>query len=258
MDEPRICVRCGLDVVRNRENYETFERMHWLCFHYEFEHGGGKWDPDEACLDPSCPARAFDPNPPAPWDSKMFSSDGSLTWNDLQSRQGDNRWVRFHSLPGSKRYADNEADYACILSRHNVVIGELLKTHEASSANVLVFCSTYSDRDSPSDSWLDVPGQAVRARYRSSDVHDDSVADGTIWEHKFVFEQAWTPGCLDGLLRHVADDECGGPVAVTVAGFEWVYRPYDGGADVVLQTPELRNEIADRHGDWRPVTASGL
>ena len=32
--------------------YEVFERMHWLCFHLEFEHNG---DPDAPCHDPSCP-----------------------------------------------------------------------------------------------------------------------------------------------------------------------------------------------------------
>jgi hypothetical protein len=41
--------------------------MHWACFHYEFEHGAaGNADPDIACADPSCPARAFDPNPQPP------------------------------------------------------------------------------------------------------------------------------------------------------------------------------------------------
>lgn len=50
-DEPK-CVRCGKPVVFNRDHYQTFERMHWLCFHLEFEHEG---DPDEACSDPSCP-----------------------------------------------------------------------------------------------------------------------------------------------------------------------------------------------------------
>lgn len=48
-----LCVRCGKQVLKNRENYETFEKMHWLCFHLEFEHGGK--DPDEECEDPSCP-----------------------------------------------------------------------------------------------------------------------------------------------------------------------------------------------------------
>ncbi|EGG92890.1 hypothetical protein IMCC1989_2280 [gamma proteobacterium IMCC1989] len=36
----------------NKEQYEVFEKMHWLCFHLEFEHEG---DPDKACDDPSCP-----------------------------------------------------------------------------------------------------------------------------------------------------------------------------------------------------------
>lgn len=45
------CVRCGRPVVANRALYETLERMHWLCFHLEFEHPG---DPDVPCTDPSC------------------------------------------------------------------------------------------------------------------------------------------------------------------------------------------------------------
>ena len=41
--------------------------MHWACFHYEFEHGlDGSGDPDIACADPTCPARAFDPDPQPP------------------------------------------------------------------------------------------------------------------------------------------------------------------------------------------------
>ncbi|WP_157281831.1 hypothetical protein [Pelomonas sp. Root1237] len=49
---PLICVRCNLPVKKNAESYEVFERMHWLCFHLEFEHQG---DPDEPCGDPGCP-----------------------------------------------------------------------------------------------------------------------------------------------------------------------------------------------------------
>lgn len=54
--EDFACVRCGREVVAERRNYVTFERMHWACFHYEFEHEG---DPDVRCFDPSCPANAL-------------------------------------------------------------------------------------------------------------------------------------------------------------------------------------------------------
>ena len=39
--------------------------MHWVCFHYEFEHDGV--DPDLACGDPSCPSRMVDPGPRPDW-----------------------------------------------------------------------------------------------------------------------------------------------------------------------------------------------
>jgi hypothetical protein len=35
--DPR-CRRCGRPVRVYRDSYEVFERMHYVCFHYEFEH----------------------------------------------------------------------------------------------------------------------------------------------------------------------------------------------------------------------------
>jgi hypothetical protein len=63
-----VCVRCHRPVRVNADHYDVFERMHWVCFHYEFEHEAGApdRDPDQACGDRGCPSRAFDPDPPAP------------------------------------------------------------------------------------------------------------------------------------------------------------------------------------------------
>jgi hypothetical protein len=52
MTGSNVCKRCGREVVVNADNLELFEGMHWICFHFEFEHQG---DPDEACKDASCP-----------------------------------------------------------------------------------------------------------------------------------------------------------------------------------------------------------
>ena len=52
MNQEKLCKRCKKPVEVNATYYDTFEQMHWLCFHLEFEHEG---DPDEACGDPSCP-----------------------------------------------------------------------------------------------------------------------------------------------------------------------------------------------------------
>lgn len=48
----QICASCGKPVSSSRKNYELFEHMHWICFHFEFEHGDH--DRDQPCDDPSC------------------------------------------------------------------------------------------------------------------------------------------------------------------------------------------------------------
>jgi hypothetical protein len=48
-----------------RSDYETFERMHYVCFHYEFEHhrAGADTDPDEDCGLAGCPSAQAVPHP---------------------------------------------------------------------------------------------------------------------------------------------------------------------------------------------------
>ena len=52
-DAELSCARCGRPVRVNRDSYQLFERMHHVCFHYEFEHHG---DPDEPCDADGCPS----------------------------------------------------------------------------------------------------------------------------------------------------------------------------------------------------------
>jgi hypothetical protein len=46
------CRRCGRPVEVYAADYDTFEGMHWLCFHLQFEHQA---DPDAPCADIGCP-----------------------------------------------------------------------------------------------------------------------------------------------------------------------------------------------------------
>jgi hypothetical protein len=56
-----LCSRCGRAVVLSRDQYDVFERMHYVCFHYEFEHD--PTDPDEECQAGGCPSGAINPRP---------------------------------------------------------------------------------------------------------------------------------------------------------------------------------------------------
>ncbi len=46
----------------NAQDYETFERMHWVCFHLAYEHVNAGYDPDERCNTGGC----FWPEPSRP------------------------------------------------------------------------------------------------------------------------------------------------------------------------------------------------
>jgi hypothetical protein len=50
------CRRCGRPVRVSSHLYDVFEEMHWVCFHFEFEHELSDADPDEPCADPFCPS----------------------------------------------------------------------------------------------------------------------------------------------------------------------------------------------------------
>jgi hypothetical protein len=56
-----VCVRCNRPVRTNRVQYEVFERMYYVCFHYEFEHD--PTDPDEECNAGGCPSFKLDAPP---------------------------------------------------------------------------------------------------------------------------------------------------------------------------------------------------
>jgi hypothetical protein len=59
--EPPPCQRCRRPVGISRSQYNVFEHMHYVCFHYEFEHDPA--DPDEECSAGGCPSEAINPRP---------------------------------------------------------------------------------------------------------------------------------------------------------------------------------------------------
>jgi hypothetical protein len=66
---PTNCSAVGVVALwfsQRRGSYEVLEGMHWVCFHYEFEHRD-EYDVDLACKDPACPSPMIDPNAPADW-----------------------------------------------------------------------------------------------------------------------------------------------------------------------------------------------
>jgi hypothetical protein len=47
-------------------------------------------------------------------------------------------------------------------------------------------------------------------------------------------------------------------VIVTDAELNWLYHPYDGGVDVIVSGPDVRDELRASHPTWLSEHAEGL
>ena len=156
------------------------------------------------------------------------------------------RRVRFHSLPESQRYPEDESEYAVVLHRYNTVLDALF-----AGGDVYVITPVWSTEART------LPFRQEDGYWRSLLVEDDPNPDFRTYCHLFAARHRWRHGCLDEVLRAIADDEVSG-VLITDTGMRRVHHPYDGGADVLLTTPEERDRMRDRYADWLSRHPSGL
>ncbi|MDQ1008696.1 hypothetical protein QFZ82_003181 [Streptomyces sp. V4I23] len=164
------------------------------------------------------------------------------------------RWVRFHSLPGSKRYPQSEDEYAIVLERHNTILDELFTGLE-------VFVVTMD--------WSCTPTGPAGYPTPREELHPDSVRwwiesdqadpDPEFHTHTRLFadRRRWRHGCADDLLRAVADETLV-EMFITDTGLQRIHHPYDGGADVILTTAAERDELRNRHAAWLSNHPAGL
>lgn len=158
------------------------------------------------------------------------------------------QWVRFHSLPDSKRYAENAAEYDEILRRHRTVLHDLLGS--ASSDALHVIAADWGWRDlSAGWSKRHLPGAWP---WRSSQADEDPDAG----HNYFWAASGLSPAEIDSLLLAAADDQ--GRFVVGAPDLEWLLCPYDGGVDVLLPSPVERDALRDRHADWLSSHPGGL
>lgn len=165
------------------------------------------------------------------------------------------RWVRFHSLSGSKRYPEDDADFSEILARHNAVLGDVA----CPGAKVVLVTTEYSRSPAPSRSCSEMaafdPGAAP---WRSVAMHQIEVGfeEPAYW-HLFASAREWRPGEFDALVRLVAIDAVAN-VLVVAPDCRWVLHPYDGGMDVIAESPERRRSLRKKYAVWLSAGADGL
>jgi hypothetical protein len=173
------------------------------------------------------------------------------------------RWFRIHSLPESKRYANNETEWAILLNRQNTVISNLL----GNNTNIVLVTGEYrwdntlqSEPDLTLESISELPSLASLDFTPASliDLHQINPEDydlGNLYQPMFS-EQIWQNSKFDNLLKDIADDRI--RVIFVALDTEYLIAPYDGGIDFILPDTETRNTYRDKYKEWLSQREDGL
>ncbi|MEU3572191.1 hypothetical protein AB0E96_27760 [Kitasatospora sp. NPDC036755] len=132
------------------------------------------------------------------------------------------------------------------MERYNTVLDELFAGEDV----YVIIPKWTAEPDVP-------PHQPDAGYWQSLLIHDDPAPEFRTYYHLFAARRPWQRGCIDDLLRDVADDKTA-DVLVADARLERIHHPYDGGADVFLATPEERDRLRDRHSSWLSSHPAGL
>ncbi|TKA03224.1 hypothetical protein FCI23_36700 [Actinacidiphila oryziradicis] len=162
--------------------------------------------------------------------------------------------MRFHSLPGSKRYPESEDEYAIVLDRYNTVLDELF-----AGMDVLVVTMDWSTTLT-GPAGYPTPREALHPGsthwWTESDQEDP---DPEFHTHIRLYadRRPWERGCVDELLRAVADEVLV-EAFFTDTGLRYIHHPYDGGTDIIMATREQHDRLRDRHSGWLSSHPAGL
>jgi hypothetical protein len=157
------------------------------------------------------------------------------------------RWVRFHSLPESKRYPDTEEEYATILARHHELLARL-----GLNGRCFVLMMLFADEELPPPPADSVPlPRAIHWR-TVPPMHGEEM-DMPIYASELIHPSEE----IDTMIRLVADDEICGLIVVPPDA-EWLYHPYDGGVDVIAESPVARDALREHFRDWLSDHPRGL
>ncbi|WNO10068.1 hypothetical protein [Teredinibacter sp. KSP-S5-2] len=163
-----------------------------------------------------------------------------------------NRWVRFHSLPESKRYPETEDEYVEILRRHNLILQEIVGDKE----DLYVILPEYSESGVPTKPEENLTNLVPISEYWCS-IQPFKDEDYDVFWHLHASKIVFTGSELNDLFRLVANDEVRN-IMIVCSSTKVVFHPYDGGADVVLASTKERDELKKKHCDWLSTHPEGF
>ncbi len=195
--------------------------------------------------------------------SEEFHKYWTLSYQDtvqishLFKQNFPDRWFRIHSLPKSKRYANNDKDWEIILSRQNEIITDLFGLN----TNILLVAGEYicgNDRQIHTTNEAEVFKEYSFTQLDDIDLFELNPEDydnGEIYRPAFA-ETIWKPKLHDNLLRQIANDN----MRAFFLNFDnkILIAPYDGGIDIILKDSLIRDYYKNKYKQWLSEREDGM
>lgn len=159
------------------------------------------------------------------------------------------RWFRIHSLPESKRYAEDEAERQILLDWQRRLAMTILPPH----SHVFLVVPWY-EMVGLGDAQRVGQLEGVDLRCGLKGKLDAESEDNDVCF--LVAEQEWDFAAAEPALLAVAEDQLRAIWANTETGE--VFAPYDGGVDVFLASRARRHEVKPQFADWLSHREDGL
>ncbi len=181
----------------------------------------------------------------------------TLPINYLFRHDYPDRWVRFHSLPESKRYPEDEEDWTMLLNRQNTITQALLGTR----AQLLLVTGGYEIKGSIN---MDIPWTETALQHFSftalpalplREVNSVEYGKEDCYLPIFV-EVDWQWGVLNNALRDVAQDDI--RFFLVSREQQCLIAPYDGGMDIIAANTEARDTLKIQFQGWLSMREDGL
>ena len=160
----------------------------------------------------------------------------------------DSKWVRFHSLPGSKRYADNEAEMKIVLERANTLADRVLGV----GTECWMIANSFPDQAEYRDKLFfkqrlirDIFG--LQKSYSWKDP-EEAPEDQTLWT-TYAGECKWRHGEFDEAIKLIAED-IETDVLWISKQTKAVFSPYDGGTDLIVQDSKEVTSLKEEFSNW--------
>ena len=163
------------------------------------------------------------------------------------------RWLRIHSLPESKRYAESEDEYQIVLNRQNKLISELI----GENTEIIIVSGQYeTELTDKISTELSEYGEFKKSRTIELHKTYPEEYEDDFFYNVYFKPDTWRINSHNRLLKNIADDEF--RAMFVCPKKNCIVSPYDGGIDIIVDTQEKRDELKTKYKDWLSEREDGM